>query len=259
ESWSDPQQLLEGLFALSRQMRRDAPLQAYLSLTEIDRRRAPQQRLTPEAVGLLAEHFSRLGDQYPVFSAFPGVNDQSLAAYLSAADGLDNISIPTVRANAIGIFQSTLGLWQVLARQGQISGASLNDSWQHVISPFAGVQTSVQLFDAGRTSVMALMSAAAGRADLTQDELITLLAGPNLVSPAAQQTRQELAKKMTSVMDAQRLVSLDTLFELATGLDQLAEGKANAENLLALAAQLREFELPRPIFNRTLEDIQGGR
>src|SRR5262249_52359786 len=70
---------------------------------------------------------------------------------------------------------------------------------------------------------------------------------------------QELAKKMTSVMDAQRLVSLDTLFELATGLDQLAEGKANAENLLALAAQLREFELPRPIFNRTLEDIQGGR
>src|SRR5262249_9442229 len=49
ENWSDPQQLLEGLFALSRQMRRDAPLQAYLSLTEIDRRRAPQQRLTPEA------------------------------------------------------------------------------------------------------------------------------------------------------------------------------------------------------------------
>jgi len=82
------------------------------------------------------------------------------------------------------------------------------------------------------------------------------LAGPNLVTPAAQQTKEELAKKMSSVMDAQRLVSLDTLFALASGL---GEGKANVEDLLSLATQLREFELPRPIFNRSLEDIQAGR
>lgn len=257
--WNDPQQLLEGLFALSRDMRRDGPLEAYLSVSEIDRRRPQQQRLSPEVAGLLADRFQRFGDQYVVFSEFPRLNDQSIIAFLNAADDLDNIPAATVRANAIGIFQSVLGLWQILARQGQISGEDLNDSWQHAIGPFGGVQSPVQLFDAGRASLRAVMSAAAGHADLTQDELISLLAGPNLVTPAAAQTKQELAKKMSSVMDAQRLVSLDTLFALASGLDQMGDGKANSETLLSLATQLREFELPRPIFNRSLEDIQAGR
>src|SRR5215468_8086567 len=64
---------------------------------------------------------------------------------------------------------------------------------------------------------------------------------------------------MRSAMDSQRLVSLDTLFGLGTGLEQLAQGKTSAESLLPLAAQLREFEMPRPIFSRTLQDIQSGR
>jgi hypothetical protein len=257
--WSDPQQLLEALFAVSRDMRRDGPLESYLTLSEIERRRPPQQHLSPEVAALLAAHFPRLGDQYIVFSEFPGLNDQSVVAFLKAADDLDTIPASTVRANAIGTFQSVLGLWQILTRQGQISNADLNDSWQRAIGPFAGVQSPVQLFDAGRASLGAVMSAAAGRTDLTQDELISLLAGPNLVTPAAQETKQELTKKMGSVMDAQRLVSLDTLFALADGLGQINESKASSENLLALAAQLREFELPRPIFNRSLEDIQAGR
>ncbi|HKF22636.1 MAG TPA: hypothetical protein VKE93_13790 [Candidatus Angelobacter sp.] len=258
-SWNDPQQLLEGLFALSRESRKDGPLEAYLMVSEVERRRPPQQRLSPEVAGLLAERFPRFGDQYIVFSEFPGLNDQSITAFLKAADELDNISAATVRANAIGIFQSVLGLWQILARQGQISSTDLNDSWQRAITPFAGVQSPVQLFDAGHASLQAVMSASAGRADLTQDELISLLAGPNLVTPAAQETKHELAKKMSSVMDAQRLVSLDTLFTLGAGLEQMGEGKATSENLLPLATQLREFELPRPIFNRNLEDIQAGR
>lgn len=257
--WKDPQQLLEGLFAVSRDMRRDGPLEAYLMVSEIERRRPQQQSLSPQVAGLLAERFPRLGDQYMVFSEFPSLNDQSITAFLKAADDLDNISVATTRANAIGVFQSVLGLWQILVRQGQISGADVNDSWQRAISPFAGVQSPVQLFDAGRASLGAVMSASAGRADLTQDELISLLAGPNLVTPLAQQTKQELAKKMSSVMDAQRLVSLDTLFALADGLNPTGEGKASSENLLSLASQLREFELPRPIFNRNLEDIQAGR
>jgi hypothetical protein len=262
-NWKSPEQLLEGMFALSRDVQRAQPLEIYLTLSEIDRRRPPEERLTPATVTLLADRFWRLGDQFSVFSEFPGLSNESIAAFLRTADALDRIPSPVVRANAIGIFQSNLGLWQILARQGQISGASLNhalnQSWQRVIAPFLDAHSSAQLFDAGRASLGELLSAAAGTADLSQDEIIALLAGPNLASQAAQKAREDLAGKMRSAMDSQRLVSLDTLFALGTGLEQLAQGKANPESLIPLAAQLREFELPRPIFARTLQEIQSGR
>ncbi len=259
ERWNIPEQLLEGMFALSRDVRRGSLLEIYLTLSEIDRRRAPQDRLKPETVTMLADRFPRFGDQYLVFSEFPGLSNESIVAFARAADALDRIPNPAMRANAIGIFQSNLGLWQILVRQGQIPGANVNDSWQRVIAPFSEVHSAAQLFDAGRVSLGELLSVATGRSDLSQDEIIALLAGPNLVSPEAQQAKQQLAKKMSSVMDAQRLVSLDTLFALATGLDQMAQGKAIGDTLLPLAAQLREFELPRPIFNRNLQEVQAGR
>jgi hypothetical protein len=259
EKWDDPEQLLEGLFGLSRDLKVGAPLQVYLTLSEIDRRRPSQERLTPETARLLANKFPRLGDQYLIFSEFPGLNNESIAGFVNTAGALDGIAVPTVRANAIGIFQSNLELWQILVRQGQISNAGLNESWKSIIRPFAKVRTSAELFDATRASFGELLSAVAGQPDLPQDEVIALLAGPNMVSPEAQHAKQELAKKMRSVMDAQRLVSLDTLFALGIGLDKMAQGKAAAETLLPLAAQLREFELPRPLFNRNLQEIQSGR
>jgi hypothetical protein len=257
--WQSPEQLLEGMFALSRDVKRGQPLEIYLTLNEIDRNRPSQERLTPATATSLADRYWRLGDQYSIFVEFPGLSNESITAFLKAADVLDGVASPVLRANAIGIFQSNLGLWQILVRQGQIPQANLNDSWQHVIRPFTDISSPSRLFDAGRDSLGHLLTAAVGRPDLAQDEVIALLAGPNLISPEAQQAKTELASKMRSVMDAQRLVSLDTLFALATGLEQLAEGKTNPEALLPLAAQLREFELPRPIFSRTLEEIQSGR
>jgi len=50
------------------------------------------------------------------------------------------------------------------------------------------------------------------------------------------------------VMDGQRLVSLDTLMALGQGLNEKAQGKPVEDGLLNLAGQLREFEMPRPIF-----------
>ena len=259
ERWTSPEQLLEGMFALSRDVLRAQPLEVYLTLSEIDRRRPPRERLTPETATMLADRFWRIGDQYSVFSEFPGLSNESITSFLKTVETLDRIPSPVVRANAIGIFQSNLGLWQILARQGQISDVGLNESWQRVIAPFADARSSAQLFDAGRASLGELLSAATGKADLSQDEIIALLAGPNLASQAAQKAREELAGRMRSAMDSQRLVSLDTLFALGTGLEQLAQGKTNPESLIPLAAQLREFELPRPIFARTLQGIQSGR
>jgi hypothetical protein len=247
--WKDTDQLVEALFAFSRQSSDDGPLRIYLMLSAIDSARPAGQRMSPETVRLLAQKFSRYGNQYLIFSEFQGLNDESITRFLATADAIDRISNITLRANALGIFQSNVGLWEILARQGQIPAANLNTSWQAIIGPFAkGIGSSAQLFDSARTSVRELWRAAGSRPDLSQDEVVALLAGPNQSQPDGQRVRQELADRMHAVMQGQRLVSLETLLALGDGLNEMAQGKDVGDSLIPLAGQLREFEMPRPMF-----------
>jgi hypothetical protein len=248
--WNDPEELVEGMFAYSREDTKDSPLQLYLALCEMDRQRTPKQRVSPRTVRLLAEKFSRFGDQYLVFSEFNALNNDSITRFLSATEAVDSIPDDGVRADALGIYQATVGLWQILARQGQIPAADWNQSWQQAIHPFTGIHSSVQLFDAARRAVGEVFQAATGRSRLSQDEINSLLAGPKETSPEGRQVRRELANKIQSVLDSQRLVSLDDLFRLGDGLNQVAQGKPVAETLLPLSAELREFELPKPLFSK---------
>ncbi len=247
--WNSPDQLVEGMFALSRVNLEDSPLQVYLALSEIDRGRAPGQRLSPQTVRLLADNFSRYNNQYLVFSEFRLLNDASITRFVNAAQALDRIRDRIVRADALGLFQANLGLWQILARQGQIPPARWNDTWQRVISPFADIRSEAQLFDAGRQSLGEVLRAASGKARLSQDEIIDLLAGPEQSSAEGRRVKQELAARMRSMLEAQRLVSLDTLLALGDGLDQMAQGKAHPQGLIQLSGELREFQLPKPIFS----------
>ena len=249
DHWKNGDQLVEAMFAFSRQSADDGPLPIYLMLSAIDAARPQDQRMSPETVHLLAQKFSRYGNQYLIFSEFQGLNDASIAHFIGVADTLDHISNVTLRANALGIFQANVGLWQILARQGQISPEDLNQSWEKVIGPFAhGVSSSAALFDAAQASIHDLWQAAAGRPNLSQGELISLLAGPAQSHPAGQQVRQELANRIRSVMDGQRLVPLDTLLALGDGLNELAQGKQVGDSLIPLAGELKEFEMPRPMF-----------
>jgi hypothetical protein len=242
------EQLLEVMFALSRVETDVGPLQIYLMLSEMDSRRPPEKRLSPQTVILLASKFSQFSNHYLVFSEFPDLSDASMTRFLDAADAIDKIPNHTLRGNAMGIFQANVGLWQILARQGQISKTDLNESWQGVLKPFVGIRSSYQLLDAGRISLGALLLAATGKANASQDEIIDLLAGPHQASAEGQRAHQELANRMRSVLDGQRLVSLDTLLALDDGLNELARGKAVGDQLIPLAGELREFEMPRPIF-----------
>src|SRR6202163_2115322 len=246
--WSNPEQLVEGMVAVSRVSSREGPLNTFLALTEIDRDRSPDQRLNLPTARLLADKYVRFGDQYLVFSEFPSLSNASITRFFTVAEGLNRIPDRLLRADALGILQANIGLWQILARQGQIPNASLNDSWQKSLNSYGTIQTSGQLFDAGRNSLGELLRAAAGRPTLSQDEVIALLAGPSQATPEGQQVRQELANRMRLVLDDQRLVSLDTLLALGDGLNQIAKGKPAAESLLPLAGELREFEMPKPLF-----------
>ena len=245
---NDPQQLLEAMFAFSRVDTNETPLQPYLLFSELDASRPAQYRLQPDTYRLLAKKFDDFSDQYLIFSEFPELNDASITEFVHVAEAVDKIPNHTLRGNTMGTFQACAGLWQVLARQGQIPATKFNDSWQAIIGQFAKISSPAQLFDAGEKSIRELASAASGRTRVSQDELIEILAGPAQSTPESRRVHEEMANQIRSVMDGQRLVSLDTLLALNDGLNEMARGSGNGSSLLSLAGELREFEMPRPIF-----------
>ncbi len=245
---NDPQQLLESMFSLSRGSGDSSAVQAFLSLGELDARRPRGQALKPETVALLAGTFTQFSDQYLIFSEFPGLDDVSITRFVRAVESVDKIRNHTLRGNAMGIFQADVGLWQILARQEQIPNAELNQSWQKVIAPFFNITSPAVLFNAGRTSLEELLRAATGEPNRSQDEILGLLAGPAQHDAEGQRVHAELADRMRSILDGQRLVSLDTLLALGKGLDEVASGATPTDRMVPLAGELREFEMPRPIF-----------
>jgi len=247
-SWDSPDRLLEVLVASSNVETGTEPLQIFLAMSAIDNGRPLESRMSDQTVQMLAGKFSQFRSWYPIFAEFPALDDQSITHFLETAERIDKTSNPALRSNALGAFQAEVGLWQVFARQGEISGESVNKSWQSMVQAYSGVTSSAQLFDAARNSLQSIVLAAGGDAHLTQNQLVELLAGPSQDAPDGRRVHQEIARRIHSVLDDQRLVSLDTLFGLYDGLGQMAHGAAVGDSLLPLAAELREFEMPRPIF-----------
>lgn len=248
KSWDDPDQLLLSLVGCSGFENNVGPLQIYLSLSAIDHARAPGERLSDTTVVLLAGNFSRFHHWYLVFSDFPTLSDESIARFVGAAGTINGINSPTLRANAMGAFQADVGLWEILARQQQIPAGKINQSWQGVVEPFISVSSSIQLFGASRDSLRSLLVTVKGEGDLSQDQIIDVLAGPPQESADGRRAHRELAERMRAVLDDQRLASLDTLFGLYDGLGEMAHGAKIGDQLIQLAGNLREFEMPRPIF-----------
>ena len=247
-AWDSPERLLEALAASSIFENGAGPLQVYLLLSAIDTGRPAEAKLSEATVRVLSERFAEFNSWYTVFTEFPALNDTAITGFIEAADRVTKIQDAALRSNALGAFQAEIGLWQILARQGQIPDNALNQSWQGVLKPFSGVSSSTQLFDAARASLQSTLLAAAGDAHLSQDQFVDLLAGPTQDSADGRRAHQELARRIRTVMVDQHLVSLDTLFGLFDGLEEMAHGAHNGDTMILLAGDLREFELPRPIF-----------
>jgi hypothetical protein len=249
--WDRPEQLLEGMTGLSRIETDSGPLQIYLLASEIDRNRRPGHGLSPATLKVLAGRFAQLNAWYPVFTEFPDLGDEAILGFVNVADAVDRIGDQTLRANTEGSFQATIGLWQILARQGQIPSKDINTTWLKMIQPFSAVSSPAQLFDSARSSVQELLAVAGGNANSSQAEMVDLLAGPRQDSSNILAVHLELAQKISSVLEDQRLVSLDTLFALSDGLKAMEQPGSTNDGMLALASELREFDLPRPIFTNT--------
>ena len=225
------------------------PLQIYLMLTAIDSGRPAGMKLSEATVRTMADRFRELYSWYPIFTEFPSLNDASIVEFIETADKIDKIPNVTLRTNALGAFQANVSLWQIFARQGQLPEQDLNTSWQKTVRPFNAIASNTQLFDASRSALQSLVTTASGKTYVSETLIVDLLAGPAQSSPEGKRAHQQLARRIQTVIDDQRLVSVDTLIGLYEGLDDAAKGKSPADNLLPLAAELREFEMPRPIFS----------
>lgn len=255
DTWDTPDQLLLALVGCSAFDMNIDPLQIYLMLSAIDHARVPANRLSDNTVRLLAGNFSRFQSWYLIFSEFPALSDTSIARFMNAAEAVNGIGDPALRANAMGAFQANIGIWEILARQQQIPHEKIDQSWQDAVQPFAAISSSTQLFEASRNSLKSLLITVNGDANLSEDQIIEMLAGPPQQTEEGRRVHEELADRMRSVLDDQRLVSLDTLFGLYDGLDEMAHGAAIGNQMVQLTRNLREFEMPRPIFT-TSEKIE---
>jgi hypothetical protein len=246
--WTKPEQVVGAMFALSRSDLDRGPLQMFLAFSELDLHRSPDHLLKPETLKILGTHFDAYSDQFLLFSEFPKLDDVAITDFVHTLEAIDRISNHTVRGNAMGTFQAEVGIWQILARQKEIPDEQIESSFEGVIKPFSAIANEAQLFDAGTESLGTIAKAAAGQPHVSQDELIELIAGPRVSDADSRRVHEEIAKGIRSVLDGQRLVSLDTLLTLGRGLNEMAHGAKVGATLLPFAAELQEFQMPRPIF-----------
>jgi hypothetical protein len=240
-SWKEPDDLLEALFALCRKSVENEPLKIFMALTDIDRERPVP--LQPATVDRLARNFANYGSQYSVFSESRSLSDASIMQYLDTAEAINKVHDTLARADIAGTFQSLVGLWQILVREDTIPPGAADASFHAIATEFANVHNAVELFAGGRKGFHTLLEASGKPADAglqPQEQLVDLMSGATESDDV--ETRQAMEEQMLRVLDAQRLASLDSLFQLA---DLLESAKPDRTRLNKLAASVSEIQLPR--------------
>ena len=234
------------MFGLSRKMVENEPLKIFMALTDIERNRA--KPLETNTVEILVRNYKALGSQYPLFAETPAISDATILAYLDAARGITQIRDIGLRADAAGTMQALAGFWQIFVRQRSIQPADADSALSAVLQGFAKIQSQRDVFDAGQKGVGKLLAAAhAPASGSPQDHMMDLLAGTKAAGEGAlSDAHTQMIQDMTRVFEAQRLVSLDTIFTLADRLEAAAAGqKLDNATVIRLAGRITEIQLPR--------------
>jgi hypothetical protein len=117
--WKDPEEVLEGLFGLCRETADNEPLKIFMALTDLERNRAKPLETT--TVDRLVADYRVMGAQYPLFAEAPMLSDSTMSRFLTRHRGIRR-SEPALRRDAAGVMQALMSMWQIFARQGNISG-----------------------------------------------------------------------------------------------------------------------------------------
>jgi hypothetical protein len=242
-TWTQPDDLIEALFALCRKAVENEPLKIFMALSDINRYRS--KPLEAATVDRLARKYRDLGAQYSIFNDAPTVTDKTILQFVDVTESIDRIRNSALRADTAGTMQALVGIWQILCRQGAIPASEADAALAGLLAPFAEIGDAKELFDAGRNGVGILLKAAGVPADQRpQDRLLDLLAGT--AQPSDADAHARLVEEMTRILEAQKLISLNTLFELADHLEALPRGeKLNTALVNRIASRLAELQLPR--------------
>jgi hypothetical protein len=241
--WKDPDQVLEALFGMSRRMAENEHLKIFMALTDLDRRRS--QPLPPEVMEALARNYSVLGAQYPLLAESPDLSGASVTKFVAAANRISDIGSQSRRADTAGVLQGLLGLWQIFIRQGTLPSEQADATFAAIVTDIDITKNDRELFDTGRKGLETLLQATRSPANATrQERMMDLLAGTS--APVGSDAYQRLVEDQIRVFEAQRLVSLDTLFDLADNLEGVAKGQAlNTALVGRLANRMSEIQLPQ--------------
>jgi len=253
-TWKDPDDLLEALFALCRKAVDNQPLKIFMAISDVDRNRPTP--LQPATVDRLARDFKEFGSQYPIFSESRRLSDKSMIEFLATAQAIAKIRDSLLHCDAAGSYQSLVSLWQILVRQKDIAEDKADGVFAGLAEGFAAIRNSRDLFDAGRKGVSLLLAAAPPGKGEPQERIVDLLAGGSNTTDA--EARSQAAREIERINEAQRIVSLDDIFQLADHIEALARGeKLNAALINKLASRISEVPLPRASLSAPEKNAMG--
>jgi hypothetical protein len=247
-SWKDPDDLLEALFALSRKAVENEPLKIFMTISDIDRNRATP--LAAATVERLTRDFHRYGTQYQAFAESRRLSDESITRYLDVMEAVQRIRDPLFRSDVAGSLQGEVGLWQILVRQHTIAEDKADSAFSSIVNGFAAVKGNRELFEASRSGLQALFGGTIPSG--ANQRMFDLLAGAERSEDV--ETRDVMEQEFIRIFDAQHILPLDTLLDLAS---QLESGKPVAAQTNKLAARIAETPIPRPPLTSTERNSLG--
>ena len=242
-SWREPEDVVEALFALSRKSVENEPLKIFMALSDMERYRA--KPLQPQTVNLLARAYHEYGSQFRILSDAPTVSDATIAKFVGTMEEIQKVRDMVLRADTAGSMQGLVGLWQIFCRQGSLPPDKADGVLANLIQPFNEIRGERELFAASRNGVKLLLAATGSAPDMpAQDRMLELLAGGGDTGGA--ETKEQLIKEMTRVLDAQRIVSLTSILFVADNLEKAAAGQpADMAQIQKISARISEIQLPR--------------
>ncbi len=247
--WKDPDDVLEALFGLCRKAVENEPLKIFMALSDVDRNRADASgggHGGPPGAGL-----PRVRQPVSPSSANRAASATNPStSIMDAIESINRVKDPLFFSDVAGTFQALVGLWQILVRQQSIPESQADAGVLRYRRRFPpDPQRPGAVRRRPRRSEAAAGGAASGpaapaRSSNSQERLVDLLAG----APEAGDTeaREQMAQEMVRILEAQRIVSLDTMFQLADHMESLSHGeKLNTALVNRLAAGIAEIQLPR--------------
>jgi hypothetical protein len=252
-TWKEPDDVLEALFALCRKTVENEPLKIFMALSDVER-----NRITPleaASVDRLAREYRTYGHQYQLFSESRTLTDRSIGQFLDTAAAIGKVKDQALRSDLSGTFQSLVSLWQIFIRQQTIPEAQSDALFSGIVGGFAAIRNQRELFDAGRNGVKLLLGSAASSND-PHERMLDMLAGTSI--SADTETKDQVVQDLMRILEAQRIISLDTLFQLADHIEAISKGeKLNAALVNKLASRISEIQLPRASLSASEKNAMG--